>query len=283
MSVTTATYRLTVTPLIHTVTRGNGPPDCVSAASVLAVIHGERGPGGRVSDREHGVFRVSGCGRLMLDDTLRVSDSGRPSRDLWRSSGRAVRVRGGTGAHGRQQRAVVEELLVNGLLSCPGCDGQLGGRGHAARRRVFSARRVPVGLRPRRARCGSCGVTHVLLPARLLARRCDGTAVIGDMLARVARGQEVPGDRGRDGGAGGYGAGAGCAGSACRRAGCGSSSPGWPGLVAGSGAAGPGGESDGRRGGDVDRPVGVERRAEDRVIALGVEFPQHPVVGHVRW
>jgi hypothetical protein len=32
-------------------------------------------------------------------------------------------------------------------------------------------------------------VTHVLLPAWLLARRCDGTAVIGDMLARAARGQ----------------------------------------------------------------------------------------------
>ena len=29
----------------------------------------------------------------------------------------------------------------------------------------------------------------MLLPAWLLARRCDGTAVIGDMLARAARGQ----------------------------------------------------------------------------------------------
>jgi hypothetical protein len=32
-------------------------------------------------------------------------------------------------------------------------------------------------------------VTHVLLPASLLSRRCDATAVIGDMLARAARGQ----------------------------------------------------------------------------------------------
>jgi hypothetical protein len=32
-------------------------------------------------------------------------------------------------------------------------------------------------------------VTHVLLPAWLLVRRCDGTAVIGDMLARAAAGQ----------------------------------------------------------------------------------------------
>jgi hypothetical protein len=85
--------------------------------------------------------------------------------------------------------AVVEDLLANGLLSCPGCGGRLGGHGHAARRPVFTAGRVPVAVRPRRARCGSCGVTHVLLPAWLLARRCDATAVIGDMLARAARGQ----------------------------------------------------------------------------------------------
>jgi hypothetical protein len=32
-------------------------------------------------------------------------------------------------------------------------------------------------------------VTHVLLPAWVLSRRCDSTAVIGDMLARAARGQ----------------------------------------------------------------------------------------------
>jgi hypothetical protein len=85
--------------------------------------------------------------------------------------------------------AGVEELLANGLLSCPGCGGRLGGHGHASRRAVFTAGRVPVGVRPRRARCASCGVTHVLLPAWLLARRCDGTSVIGDMLARAARGQ----------------------------------------------------------------------------------------------
>jgi hypothetical protein len=85
--------------------------------------------------------------------------------------------------------AGVEELLGNGLLRCPCCGGRLGGWGHAARRRVFTAGRVPVAVRSRRARCGSCGVTHVLLPSWLLSRRCDGTAVIGDMLARAARGQ----------------------------------------------------------------------------------------------
>jgi hypothetical protein len=47
----------------------------------------------------------------------------------------------------------------------------------------------------------------VLLPAWLLARRCDGTAVIGNMLTRAARALGVPEDGGRDGGAGGYAAG----------------------------------------------------------------------------
>jgi hypothetical protein len=85
--------------------------------------------------------------------------------------------------------AGVGELLGKGLLSCPGCGGRLGGHGHAIRRRVFTAGRFPVAVRPRRARCACCGATHVLLPAWLLARRCDGTAVIGEMLARAARGQ----------------------------------------------------------------------------------------------
>jgi hypothetical protein len=85
--------------------------------------------------------------------------------------------------------AGVESLLGDGMLSCPGCGGRLGGWGHAVRRRVFVAGRFPVAVRPRRARCASCGVTHVLLPAWLLLRRCDGTSVIGDMLARAARGQ----------------------------------------------------------------------------------------------
>ena len=51
--------------------------------------------------------------------------------------------------------AVAEELLRNGLFSCPGCGGRLGGWGHAVLRRVFTAGRVAMGVRPRRARCGS--------------------------------------------------------------------------------------------------------------------------------
>jgi len=85
--------------------------------------------------------------------------------------------------------AGVESLLGDGLFSCPGCGGRLGGWGHAVRRRVFMAGRFPVAVRPRRARCAACGATHVLLPVWLLSRRCDGAPVIGDMLARAARGE----------------------------------------------------------------------------------------------
>ena len=96
--------------------------------------------------------------------------------------------------------AVVEEDLFRGDLSCP-CGGTLGGHGWAALRAVFEARDLEPGLnpdvlagreptvaevRPRRGRCRSCGATHVLL----LSRRCDSTAVIGDMIVRAARGQD---------------------------------------------------------------------------------------------
>ena len=98
---------------------------------------------------------------------------------------------GGTIAHGRQQHGRSwRSFCGNGLLSCPGCGGRLGGWGHAVRRRVFTAGRVPViGAAAAGAVLLRAGSTHVLLPAWLLARRCDGTAVIGDMLARAARGQ----------------------------------------------------------------------------------------------
>jgi hypothetical protein len=48
-----------------------------------------------------------------------------------------------------------------------------------------------VALRPRRARCRTCRVTHVLLPAvvvPVVPRRADTTAVIGSALLASARG-----------------------------------------------------------------------------------------------
>ena len=51
--------------------------------------------------------------------------------------------------------------------------------------------RVTVALRPRRARCRTCRVTHVLLPAvvvPVVPRRADTTAVIGSALLASTRG-----------------------------------------------------------------------------------------------
>jgi hypothetical protein len=76
-----------------------------SASSVLDAIHGERGSGGRVVDGERGGFPGSGCGWLVLDDTVSVSESGTALPVIFcRSSGRAVGVHGSTDAHGRQQQ-----------------------------------------------------------------------------------------------------------------------------------------------------------------------------------
>jgi len=75
------------------------------AVVLLDAIHGERGSGGRVVDGERGGFPGSGCGWLVLDDTVSVSESGTALPVIFcRSSGRAVGVHGSTDAHGRQQQ-----------------------------------------------------------------------------------------------------------------------------------------------------------------------------------
>jgi hypothetical protein len=83
--------------------------------------------------------------------------------------------------------AAVERRLVAGGLACPGCSGRLAGWGFARVRWV----RRPGGVarvRPRRARCAGCGVTHVLLPVGLLLRRADAVVVIGAALVAKAGG-----------------------------------------------------------------------------------------------
>lgn len=78
----------------------------------------------------------------------------------------------------------VERLLAAGELACP-CGGGLRRWGHARPRAVRG-----VGLlRPRRARCLACRVTHVLLAVSCLVRRADAAEVIGAALAAKARGQ----------------------------------------------------------------------------------------------
>lgn len=78
----------------------------------------------------------------------------------------------------------VERQLSAGELACP-CGGALSPWGHARPRTVRG-----VGLlRPRRARCLACRVTHVLLAASCLVRRADAAEVIGAALRAKATGQ----------------------------------------------------------------------------------------------
>ena len=78
----------------------------------------------------------------------------------------------------------VESRLTAGEVGCPGCPGVLAPWGWARRRRV----RGVGSLRPRRARCGGCLVTHVLLPVTVLLRRADAVEVIGAALTARAAG-----------------------------------------------------------------------------------------------
>jgi hypothetical protein len=82
----------------------------------------------------------------------------------------------------------VERRLAAGRLRCPACRGVLAGWGHARQRVIRGQDGVGWRLRPRRSRCGRCGVTHVLLPVSCLLRRADGVAVIWAALAGKAAG-----------------------------------------------------------------------------------------------
>ena len=69
--------------------------------------------------------------------------------------------------------------LASGALACPSCgSGRLRpwGRG---RERVIRLRDCATArLRPRRGRCGSCQVTHIVLPSWMASRRADAVGVI---------------------------------------------------------------------------------------------------------
>lgn len=84
--------------------------------------------------------------------------------------------------------AVVEADLAAGRLSCPACEGPLSPWGFA-RERVVRMLEGTRSVRPRRACCLRCERTHVLLPAWAVARRRDGTEVIGQALLASANGR----------------------------------------------------------------------------------------------
>jgi hypothetical protein len=80
----------------------------------------------------------------------------------------------------------VESRLVAGQIGCPSCpDGVLGGWGFARTRRIHG---VAGPVRPRRARCRACLVTHVLLPVMMLLRRGYAAQTIWDALVLRGRG-----------------------------------------------------------------------------------------------
>lgn len=81
----------------------------------------------------------------------------------------------------------VEARWRAGVLACPGCSGVLAGWGRARGRSVRGVE-GGVWIVPRRSRCTGCGVSHVLLPVVVLARRADVAAVIGSALAAKAAG-----------------------------------------------------------------------------------------------
>jgi hypothetical protein len=82
---------------------------------------------------------------------------------------------------------VVESQLTSGGLACPGCAEVVAPWGWA-RPRVIGRGDRRWRVRPRRGRCRACRVTHVLLPAVLLLRRCELIALIGRALALRAAG-----------------------------------------------------------------------------------------------
>lgn len=79
-------------------------------------------------------------------------------------------------------------LLARGKLACPACGQMMRPWGHARERTVRDLGGTQVTVRPDRALCRGCGLTHVLLDARLLPRRGYAVALIGKALLSAASG-----------------------------------------------------------------------------------------------
>ena len=81
-----------------------------------------------------------------------------------------------------------ERILQAGNMGCPRCPGRLRPFGHGRTRTVRGPGGDMLRVTPRRARCGDCGGTQILLPTTLTVRRADSTEVIGAALAAKAGG-----------------------------------------------------------------------------------------------
>lgn len=81
-------------------------------------------------------------------------------------------------------QAQMREDLAGARLSCPSCrGGTLRPWGWAEARTVRVLDGLTIELAPRRARCGACRRTHVLLPGWYAPRRAHAIEVIGTALA----------------------------------------------------------------------------------------------------
>ena len=85
--------------------------------------------------------------------------------------------------------ARAERDLATAQLCCPSCSaGRLRPWGYARTRVLRYLGGVRRIVRPRRARCGSCGTTHVLLAAETLPRHADTVEVVLSALTASAAG-----------------------------------------------------------------------------------------------
>ena len=74
---------------------------------------------------------------------------------------------------------------------CPHCQAALRPFGHGRPRIVRGPGSSRLKVTPRRARCGGCRRTQILLPTALTVRRADSTEVIGNALIAKVRGAGV--------------------------------------------------------------------------------------------
>jgi transposase-like protein len=79
--------------------------------------------------------------------------------------------------------------LARRKLRCPDCGQALKPWGRARERAVRELGGALLTVRPDRARCTGCDVTHVVLDAGLLPRRAYAADLIGQALVAAARGR----------------------------------------------------------------------------------------------
>jgi len=85
-------------------------------------------------------------------------------------------------------QAQAHRELLAGTLPCSRCSAPLRSWGYARPRSLRLSCGAHVSLRPRRARCRTCSVTHVLLPAFAPPRSAYAMEVVGQVLVGGAQG-----------------------------------------------------------------------------------------------